>query len=270
MEEEALFIFKNCRLNYSIYGSGRKIMLAYHGFGQNKSYFRVLADTIGKEYLIYSFDLFFHGKSEWKFKDKPLSKKYLTSMMKEFFKDHEIKEFSVCGFSIGAKTALALAEAFPESVKEVYLLAPDGVKENFWYKISTQVGLVKKIFRSSIIQPSFFFKLSWLLLKLRLLDRGVVKFARNQMNSRYKRRRVYYTWMIYSKLVFDWNVFSEELNKNQIKIKFFLSAGDKVIPEKTIKQLSNRLKYSEIIMVKESHFKIIKGVSDYFKKIWNK
>ena len=48
-------------LNYSIHPGGGKILLAFHGFGQNNSALLPVIGALSNEYAIYAFNHFFHG-----------------------------------------------------------------------------------------------------------------------------------------------------------------------------------------------------------------
>ena len=50
-------------LNTVVYGSGQKIMVAFHGIGQDHHCFMPLVEVLKKEYTFYLFDLPFHGQS---------------------------------------------------------------------------------------------------------------------------------------------------------------------------------------------------------------
>src|SRR5690349_5025567 len=108
-------------------------MLAFHGFGQGKEAFSTFGEALSSDYTLYSFDLFFHGKSEWNYEEEPLEKEFWSEIIQRFLKEQDIRSFSVVGYSMGGKFALATVEAFPTHVKEVYLLAPVGIWISPWY-----------------------------------------------------------------------------------------------------------------------------------------
>src|ERR1041384_3075655 len=112
-------------LNYIRSGDGERSMLTFHGYGQDNSVFNNYTG-----YTFYHIDLFFHGKSEWNKGEEPLEKDEWKSLVEELLVKNNIQTFSVMGFSMGGKFALATLEAFPGRVKEIILLAPDGIKTN--------------------------------------------------------------------------------------------------------------------------------------------
>src|SRR5687767_8509330 len=108
------------RLHYRKLGNGPKVLLAFHGFGQDISFFSPVAEALVNEFTIYAFDLFFHGKSWLEKEHAPLSKALLADLMQRFLAKEKVEKFSVTGFSMGGKFALSVLESFPEKVHSLY------------------------------------------------------------------------------------------------------------------------------------------------------
>ncbi len=164
--QEQVFVYQQVSLHYSLTGKGKKVLLAFHGYGQTKLHFRHIAKQLSGQYTLYTFDLFFHGKSIWPFKDNPLTKNFLAGMMSAFLEKEKINQFSLMGFSMGGKMVLSLLEQFPDRVEQLILIAPDGIKTSFWYSLATYPGWTKQYFRSLVISPYAFKKPSFYLPKI--------------------------------------------------------------------------------------------------------
>src|SRR5688572_20735740 len=104
------------KLHYQKLGHGTKVLLAFHGFGQNSDYFLPVAEALGEQFTIYAFDLFFHGNSWLEKEHAPLTKEFFTSLLQRFLAKEKVEKFSVTGFSMGGKFALAVLESFPERI----------------------------------------------------------------------------------------------------------------------------------------------------------
>nr|WP_262896879.1 alpha/beta hydrolase [Fulvivirga sediminis] len=238
-------------------------MLAFHGFGQNGRAFRPMADIMAKEFTIYSFDLFFHGNSLWHFGETPLSKSTWTEIILAFLSSLNIEKVALMGYSIGAKFALATLEAVPKRITELILIAPDGIKINRWYQLATSVRVTKKIFKSIIYKPAIFFRVLKAGEKLRIIDRGLSKFAASQMDSLEKRKKVYYSWIVFSHLKFKMKAISLLLIENHISVTFYLGSRDKVITHKTIQPLLRKITDYKIVSIKSGHNHLIHKVSEH-------
>ena len=57
------------QLFYEIFGSGPEVLLAFHGFGQDRTIFKKWASTLESKYIFYAFDLFYHGESHRPFQN---------------------------------------------------------------------------------------------------------------------------------------------------------------------------------------------------------
>ncbi|TKB98987.1 alpha/beta fold hydrolase [Pedobacter cryophilus] len=101
--------------HYHQYGNGNKIMLAFHGFGMRGNQFKVLEESLGQHYKIYSFDLFFHGETELfdtsrKAVKQSINKALFAKEIIKFLRHLGImdQKFELLSYSIGSKLALSL------------------------------------------------------------------------------------------------------------------------------------------------------------------
>lgn len=253
-------------LHYVKMGHGKKVLLAFHGFGQNHTYFLKLAQVLKEEYTLYAFDIFFHGRSTWKNCEQTLSVDEWKKYIDVFLSRHQMTEFSIIGYSIGAKLALVTVSITPEKVNQLILIAPDGIKINIWYSLTTQVHWIRKIFRSTVTKPQLFFFLVQTLQKLQVLENGIAKFAKSQMNSRKKRYRVYCTWVHMSKLIPNTKQIADLINQHAIEVEVFLGSYDRIIRKKNIKGLLKRLKNYQLTILEKGHNTLIDDVADYYQK----
>jgi pimeloyl-ACP methyl ester carboxylesterase len=133
-------------LNFTRWGEGAEVLLAFHGFGQHRGYFGPLAEALGETHTLYAFDLFFHGESTWRTRNGTLTKARWTELVAAFLRQQGVTRFGLLGFSMGGKFVLATLEAMPERVTRVVLLAPDGIKTSFWYSLATYPGWTDRFF----------------------------------------------------------------------------------------------------------------------------
>jgi pimeloyl-ACP methyl ester carboxylesterase len=244
-------------LYYSRQGSGEKKLLLFHGFGQDHQVFESLAREVSSLYTCYIFDLYFHGQSTWAREEEPLEKEEWQTIVTAFLQQERIERFSLLGFSLGAKLALATAEAFPEKTAELFLLAPDGIKTSFWYNMATYPTLLRKFFKSMILHPQRFFSLTQTLHKLKLVDAGLLRFAEHQMNTEEKRKRVYYSWVVFRRLRFDLKKIAQALHEHDIDVTILVGKYDKVIRPEAMKKFLQHLKKHRFEILETGHNGVI-------------
>ncbi len=257
------FIFQNNQLHYSVSGEGEKSLLIFHGYGHTHKNMREIEEALQGEYKIYNFDLFFHGFSEWRQNDSPLTHEFWHSMLSEFLKVNQIKTFSVMGFSLGGKLALATVQSFEKQIQNLYLIAPDGLTNNFWYNTATSKPF-KKLFRSMVLAPKLFFKLINVLERVRMLDKSTKRFALLQMNSRDKRRRVYYSWMVYKGIKPDLGLISKAINVNAIHVELYAGIYDRIIPVNAIQSFAKTIKNKKCHILNTGHNNLLDEVAYKF------
>jgi len=255
---------------YETFGSGKKIMLAFHGFGNSSSDFRVFEATLGKVYTIHSFSLPYHGKShiDASAEAKVCSKDELRDLFLLFFRQHHITTFSLMGYSLGGKIALQLLEFFPERVISIFLFAPDGIRNNWSSGFVTRNTLGKKIYGRIIDDPSRFFHLVKLLKKMNLLHEKLSEFLHQSLNTREKRQQVWDVWLCFRDIRPDIRKIQHTINEKDITVHLYFGKYDRIIPpsigENFMKGLKNR---NGLHVVEMGHVMIRDKMNQYLSDI---
>ena len=259
MKSEQYFLHhtSGAQLHYHRSGRGPKVLLAFHGFGQDQSAYHVMANALGEEYTLYMFDLFYHGQSYWHHNQTELTKEFWRELMLQFLQRHDIEQFSLVGFSMGGRFVLSTLEAFPDRVQTIYFIAPDGVKTSTWYSLATYPGFFRNWFRSFIVRPEGFTKLVNRMHRYKIVDKGILKFANTQMQTVRQRRRVFYTWTVFKPLKFNMKRVAHLLNAYQIPVEMYLGKYDKIMTEENMQKLLHRLDDAQLYVLDTGHNNLI-------------
>jgi pimeloyl-ACP methyl ester carboxylesterase len=258
--------YEESSLHYVIEGTGSKILLVFHGFGQTRKAFDKFSSSLSAEYKLYIFDLYFHGQSHWGRGEKPLEKAFWKKMMASFFELHPFDKFSLCGFSLGGKFAIATLEAFPQKVESLILIAPDGIKTSFWYSLATYPMVFRQLFKSMIVHPSRFATLSGALKSLGALDKGLIRFADLQMDTEDKRQRVYFSWVVFRHLTFNLKSIADLINTHSITLILITGKFDKVIRSENMNRLLAHVKKYRHEILETGHNGLINESADFLSK----
>lgn len=245
--------YEKAVLHYHVSGNGLKPLLVFHGFGQDNKSLAELFKKISNQYTVYSFDIFFHGKSEWDYGEKPLEKKFLKELLSAFLTKHNIDRFCVLGFSMGGKFALASLEAFPEKIESVFLLAPDGIRINPWYRLATSTGAMRALLKSMILKPERFQLIANVAFKVGLIGKGTLHFVESQMNRKEKREQVYYSWVVFRRLKFDMSLLASLINSKNIGLTIIIGKYDKIITAKSMDRLLRRVSKHKFEILETGH-----------------
>ncbi len=258
------FQFQNSTLHYDVVGAGPHPILLFHGFGQDYTSFNALSGQLSQHYTAYIFDLYFHGSSHWGYGEQPLNKHHWKETLQAFFKQHNIDKFSLGAYSLGGKLALAALEAFPNQVQGMILLAPDGIKTSFWYNIATYPILGRWLFKSMIIRPKRFETIVSLLKYLKLADKGLLKFAAFQMNTQDKRKRVYYSWVVFRRLRFNLQHVAGIINEHKIPVILVVGRFDKMIAPKDMQRFVRQVPHCIFETPETGHTGLIAASEKHF------
>jgi pimeloyl-ACP methyl ester carboxylesterase len=163
----------------------------------------------------------------------------------------------LAAFSLGGKFALTALEAFPEKVKRLTLLAPDGIKTSFWYSLATYPLVIRSLFKSMVLRPGRFHALAKFLNRVGLVDKGLLRFAELQMDTEEKRRRVYYSWVYFRHLTFDLNQIATLLNANKIPLLLIVGKFDRVIPARNMNAFLQKITIKQFEIVEAGHNDLI-------------
>jgi len=238
---DSYFHFQGSKLHYSRWGQGPQVLLAFHGFGQHKEYYQPLAQALQHSHTLYVFDLFYHGLSFWHNHQEPLQKAHWQALLQAFLQQEGIERFSVAGYSLGGKFALATVHAFAPRIDHLLLIAADGIKTQFWYSLATYPGVLQRYFKSMVPRPAGFFALLRFMQRLGVVDRGLARFASTQMNTRKKRSRVYYSWTTFRLLQFSMPQVAAQIQLHGLQVHVFVGRYDKIITAQGMQRLLKHL-----------------------------
>jgi pimeloyl-ACP methyl ester carboxylesterase len=220
-------------LEYLEYGKGKEVLFAFPGFNREADDFRVFESSLGKRYRIVSFNLFFYGQSRInKSGNHPVHYRDLEGLMEVYLQQHNIKRFSLLGFSLGGRVALACLEIFSSRVDRVFLLAPDGIELSRWYRLLIRSRVGQRFSRYLVENPALFFKLADFLKKRGYISDRLYDFAVHHTYTLEKRQKLYNVWMAVRNIVPDIGNVRRIIRENNTLVYLVMGKYDSVIPVK--------------------------------------
>lgn len=189
--------YNNSEIAWGRQGEGPRILLCFHGYGEEASAFDFLAKYAGNQFTIYAIDLPFHGKTKW---NEGLNFD-ITDLLEIVNRIIPAQQpVNLLGFSLGGRVSLSLYQAAPEKIEKLVLLAPDGLKVNFWYWLATQTKAGNHFFAFTMKQPHWFFGMLKVMNKLGLINASIFKFVNYYIGNKEVRNQLYYRWTALRKL----------------------------------------------------------------------
>lgn len=226
--------YRNSTIGYYRFGSGSQVAICLHGFGENAAMFGFLANYAGNQHTFYSIDLPFHGKTDWK-DGLNFTSTDLQQIVEEILQknNHTLQtknyKLSLLGFSLGGRMALSLYQAMPDKIQKLILLAPDGLKMNFWYWLATQTWVGNKFFAFTMKKPGWFFGFLKLLNKLKLVNASIFKFVNYYIGDDEVRRLLYARWTTLRKLRPDLRRIKNQIREKKTPVRLVYGKHDRII-----------------------------------------
>lgn len=215
------------------YGNGSQPVLCFHGYGEQGSSFSFLEKHAGNRYVFFALDLPWHGATRWRDGDLFEMQDLLAIIGLLSEQDERIKDAAegliLLGFSLGGRVSLSLYEQWPQKIHKLVLLAPDGLKANFWYWLATQNTPGRSLFAFTMKQPGWFFGLLTLLNRFRLVNRSVVKFVRYYIENPHLREELYLRWSGLRTITPDLAHIKKLIRRHHTQVRLVYGRHDRII-----------------------------------------
>ena len=256
---------KSSELAFRAYGTGAEALLAFHGYGQDHRVYENFGTVLQNRYTIYSFDLFLHGERSETSVNRKITVAHWQQSISRFLESHGIADFSLVGYSLGARFALTLVEPLAPRIKQLILIAPDGIKSSRWYQLASGTILGNYLLRHTVIRPRPFF---WILRQahqLQLINKSVVKFVESHMNTRADRFWVYRRWVAFRHIQPNLSRVKQQCNTYRIEVTIFIGEYDSVVKKKAISSFHKSLNNSRLHYLPCGHAALIEKVTNYYR-----
>ncbi len=248
------FFHRYSQSNICVYkaGQGPKKLLCLHGYGESGLSFECLIPQLKDEYTIYAIDFPQHGKTDW-LEGNLLAPDTFIQIINELGIT-KTEKISVLAYSMGGRVALHLMQLMPQQIEQVVLIAPDGMRMNFWYWLGTQTMVGNKIFQYTMENPNWFRAMLKGLVATKLVDNWIVRFANQFLNDPEQRNKLYNIWTTMRKFKPDLNKVKSEMQAHQMPLHLFYGKFDKVIQSKYGEKFQSQItQYCSIKTIDAGH-----------------
>jgi esterase/lipase len=110
------------------------------------------------------------------------------------------------------------------------LIAPDGLKFNFWNYIATHTWAGNKLLNYTVRNPAWFLKVLNFAEKSGLVNRSVTSFVHYYMDDAQQRLVLYQRWTTMRKFFPKLATIKRIINKHKIKTRMMFGRHDNIIP----------------------------------------
>jgi pimeloyl-ACP methyl ester carboxylesterase len=220
-------------LHYTLWGTGHRILFAFHGYGESSATFSFLGEAVGGDFTLIAIDFPCHGDTDWK-EDRSFDPGELLAMMADIAAPlpGAADGWWLLGYSMGGRVALQLLELAPEKIRRLVLLAPDGLRVNPWYWLATQTAPGNGLFRWTMRHPGWFFFFLRTANSLRMVNPSVYKFTLHYIDDPAARRLLYTRWTVMRGFRPDLRTIRNIVHRLRIPVQLLYGRFDRVIQSK--------------------------------------
>ena len=240
------------KLHYLKAGTGRQLLLAFHGYGNDAHIFHPLNHYLCDIFTILSFDLPFHGKSHWT-EGRHLTKQDLVTLVDTLKKEYDVDKVSLLGYSLGGSVCLTITECIPDSVHNVALLGTDGLRVNKYYYFLTRTLVGRFLFRHMLHHSAPYFVLLNLIAALKLINPARHRFVLHSLQTPEKRDHLIRVWQSTSDLIPNPETTRSAIRRHNINMTIFMGIHDKIIPPSLAEKFRLGLDTVKLFILERGH-----------------
>src|ERR1700722_10572712 len=251
--------YKSSQIHYYKAGAGGKLLFCFPGYGESAESFSFLKKSIAGEFTLLAIDFPFHGKTIWN-EGLVFSPEDLVTILEKIIQATSFlnSKIYLLGFSMGGRVALHLLQSIPNKIEKITLLAPDGLKINFWYWLATQTSIGNKLFHFTANKPSWFFLLMNIADKLRLVNQSVFKFTNHYLHDKQMRNDLFQRWTVMRQFKPNIKKIKEDIRGNNIQLRLLYGKYDKVIRHKNAEKFMSGIESNCILLIINSGHELLK------------
>jgi pimeloyl-ACP methyl ester carboxylesterase len=240
------------KLHYLRMGEGKRLLIAFHGYGNEAGIFAPFKKNLEKDFTLFSIDLPHHGKSKWS-DNVPLRKKDLITLVAALKNEMNVEKFSLLGYSIGGRVCLTIMALLPRLTEKVLLIAPDGLKFNPLYFFVTKTFTGRRFFKNVLTKTHKYLKIIDWLKEKKLLNSYRHQFVMHYVESESSRRFLLNVWPALSELVPTSKKLKAVIEKYKMPVYIFMGNQDRIIPPALASKFKNGLDTVRVFVLEKGH-----------------
>ncbi|MBA2761170.1 MAG: alpha/beta hydrolase [Segetibacter sp.] len=263
--------YPHSTFHYRQYGNGPKLLFCFHGYGRDSYTFNFFDRLLGKRYTVIAIDLPFHGNTTWD-KDLTFQPNFLIQVIQQIRSSlkKEKEKFSLMGYSMGGRIALYLTQILHKHIEQLVLIAPDGLKFNFWNFIGTKTWAGNKLLKYTINNPNWFLSMLNFAEKAKFINRSISSFVHYYMDDNEQRLILYHRWTTMRKFSPNLSKIKRLVNKQKLKIRMMFGRYDNIIPLSGGEEFYNGIEENALLKVVDlGHFLLNEGNAPRIAELFN-
>lgn len=253
---EAFFVpLRNNSIRVIRFGSGPEWLIALHGYGDRARMFAPLEADLGAYFSLLAIELPFHGETDWR--EESFSKKDLLDIIAYLEAREDMPQFSLMGFSFGARLVMGMIPDLAPKMRLAYLLAPDGIKTLGMAPAEWAPMWLKRLIQGLLKRPQALLRIVGFLRQIRLFPLHTYRFVHQQLTSNDRTRRAMGCWLAMD----DFSVKAAQIRRvmleNALEIQVWGGFDDAVLDQKALKRFCSALPNAQLNLLYHKGHRII-------------
>jgi pimeloyl-ACP methyl ester carboxylesterase len=252
-------LYKSSQISYYRFGNGPSIAICFHGYGENGQIYGFLEKYAGDAFTFYAIELPHHGDTLWQ-ETTCFTHHDLTDIIDNIVGGNNKNsatispDLTLVGFSLGGRIALSLYQSIPSRVQKLILMAPDGLKVNFWYWLATQTNAGNGLFALTMRRPGWFFGFLKMLNGLGLVNASIFKFVNYYIGDEQARKLLYARWTVLRKLKPNLKRIKSLVRKYKTPVRVIYGKHDRIILSSVGERFKSGIEdHCEICIIHSGH-----------------
>ncbi len=221
-------IYRQSIVSYLRLGTGSRLLICFHGFGDHAVIWRNLERKLGKEFTLIAIDLPFHGQTDWQ--QKTMQVADFEEIIHQILHIENAERFSLAGFSFGARIVTKLLFSKTDFIDTILLFSPDGFGTK-GLKMATFIPVFIRGFAQFVFQkPDALVRFIAFLHKKKLVNKSVNWFFSQNIGHAERRKRLFFYWLSLNDFEVKLPIFKKKLVETGIPTHIFLGKHDDITP----------------------------------------
>lgn len=233
------------------FGSGKRCMIAFHGFADRGSLWEVLSPSLRDQFTVYAVDLPHHGQTHWP--SGTFHADDIRDVIDKIKSLHQVESYTLSGYSLGGRIVQHVVEQKHNDVDALWLFAPDGVSTLGVYDMTRLPLWLRRLGQFALKRPAWFFLILKTARKTRLITQFIYEFTYNHLHTDERRQRLFNVWISMRAFQFSKKTIASSFSKLLIPTVAFFGERDEVIPPCSADELRSYIPHVKTYTVEDGH-----------------
>ncbi len=254
------------RIHFLSWGQGERLIIAFPGFSNPASLFEPIGVALSDHCTLVAFDLPFHGRTQWQ------REQYTRSDVREWIQvvltQLQRRNFEWMGFSLGGRIILSMLDFFPQQLKGIHLIAPDGLATYRTFYPSLVPQFVRRgLFYAIARHPDKWLRLAQRLHDWRLLDHFSLIYIEKQLRTSIQTDRLFKTWLSLPNFPVSARQSRRILLQHNLPCSLSLGTRDKFINTAAVRKWAKPIPQVQLHVFEQGHQLVNQELGIHFQQI---